>query len=134
MNYGKKGHYARDCKNQSAVLPKNIERFRGIESKEELKGTRGCAVRHFAFCYDDRCQIHEEAKYGASYWPQEPSLEQFKGATEDEDKQDRLIYGKDIYGNNTVEDPRQSLRRERTSSNREITRHRYYAAMARTAV
>ena len=86
MNCGKKGHYARDCKNQSAVLPRNIERFKGTESKEELKGTRGCAVRHFTFYYDDRYQIHEEAKYGASYQLQEPSPEQFKGVTEDEDK------------------------------------------------
>src|SRR5271170_4516345 len=39
-----------------------------------------------------------------------------------------------MYGNNAIEDRRQSLRRERTSSNREITRHRYYAAMARTVV
>src|SRR5271170_1934157 len=134
MNYRKKGYYARDYKNQSAVPLRNIERFKGTESKEELKGTRGCATRHFTFYYNDRYQIHEEAKYGASYWLQEPSLEQFKGVTEDEDEQDRLIYGKDMYGNNAVEDPRQSLWRERTSSDREITRHRHYAAMARTAV
>jgi len=51
---------------------------------EELKGTRGCAVKHFAFCYDNSCQVHEEAKYGASYWPQEPSPDKFRGTEEEE--------------------------------------------------
>ena len=51
---------------------------------KEFKGTRGCAVKHFAFCYNNRCQVYEEAKYGASYWPQEPSPDKFKGTAEKE--------------------------------------------------
>ena len=55
---------------------------------EELKGTRECKIRHFAFCYNDSCLIYEEAKYGISYWLQELSLDQFKGILED---------GEDLY-------------------------------------
>ena len=50
---------------------------------EELKGTRECKIRHFAFCYNNSCLIYKEAKYSASYWPQELSLDQFKGILKD---------------------------------------------------
>ena len=50
---------------------------------EELKGTRECKIRHFAFYYDNSCLIHKEAKYSTSYWPQELSLDQFKGTLKD---------------------------------------------------
>jgi len=70
---------------------------------EEFKGTRGCTVKHFTFCYDNSCQVHEEAKYGTNYWPQELSPDKFKDI-EEEDVQDRRFYGKDIYGNNEPKD------------------------------
>ena len=54
---------------------------------KELKGTRGCIVKHFAFCYNNGCPVHEKAKYGTSYWPQKPS--QFKG-TEEKDINNRF--------------------------------------------
>src|SRR6266700_880702 len=104
MKYKKQGYYARNCRNQSATPPGNIKRFKGASEKEEFKGTQECKLRHFAFCYDDSCPIHKEAKYGASYWLQEPSLEQFKG-TGEEDKQDRLWYGTDMYGNDLIGNP-----------------------------
>ena len=66
---------------------------------EELKGTKGCMLKHFVFCYNNRCPVHKEAKYGANYWPQELSPDQFRG-TEEGDKQDRLYYGKDMHRNN----------------------------------
>ena len=56
-------------------------------------------MKHFAFYYINKCPVHEEAKYGASYWPQKPSFEQFKSAAE-ENKQNRLYYGKDMHRNN----------------------------------
>ena len=55
---------------------------------EELKGTQEYKIKHFAFCYDNSCLIYEEAKYGASYWLQELSLDQFKGISKD---------GEDLY-------------------------------------
>ena len=39
-------------------------------------------LKHFAFCYNNKCPVHEEAKYGVSYWPQELESEQFKGIKE----------------------------------------------------
>jgi len=42
------------------TIPKRIE---------ELKGIKRYTVKHFAFYYDNRCQVHKKAKYGASYWP-----------------------------------------------------------------
>ena len=64
--------------------PKHIKKLKGIESKEEFKGTKECAVKHFTFCYNDAYQIYKEAKYGISYWLKEPKLDTFKG-TEDKD-------------------------------------------------
>jgi len=56
------------------------------QDTEELKGIKGCVLKHFAFCYDNRCPVYEKTKYGASYWPQEPESEQLK----DIKKEDRL--------------------------------------------
>ena len=54
-----------------------------MESKEEFKGTRGCAVKHFAFCYNNVYQIYKEAKYSTSYWLKELKLDTFKGIEEE---------------------------------------------------
>ena len=119
-----------------------------LKRTEEFKGTRGCAVKHFTFCYDNRCQVYKEAKYGASYWPQEPSPDKFKD-TEEEDVQDRHFYGKDIYRNNEPEDPKRTANpylntsynsfynynpEEETFSNTENTQIKYFAEKARRAV
>ena len=62
-----------------------------LKRTKEFKGTRECAVKHFVFCYDNGCQVYKEAKYGASYWPQESSPDKFKGtAEEDQDCLDKL--------------------------------------------
>ena len=63
----------------------NLE-LKNPKQSEELKRTRGCAVKHFAFYYDNKCPVHEEAKYGVNYWPQELNFEQFRGMKEE--KQD----------------------------------------------
>ena len=72
------------------ITPKRIKEF---------KGTKGCVVKHFAFCYNNSCPVHEEVKYGTSYWLQEPSPDKFKGTEEKEDVEDRIWYGKDTHGN-----------------------------------
>jgi len=33
-----------------------------------LRGTKECSIKHFAFYYNNTCQIYEDAKYGVSYW------------------------------------------------------------------
>ena len=66
------------------MSPKYIKKLKGIESKEEFKGTQECIVKYFAFYYNNVCQIYKEAKYSTSHWPKEPKLDIFKG-TEEED-------------------------------------------------
>ena len=39
-----------------------------LYNKEELKGIKECTIKSFAFCYNDYYLIHQEAKYGVSYW------------------------------------------------------------------
>ena len=51
---------------------------------EKFKGTKGCTVKHFIFCYDNSCQVHKETKYNASYWPQKPSPNKFKDTKKEE--------------------------------------------------
>ena len=70
MNYERQSHFTRDCKRKG--LRPVINRLRGTKTPQntkELKRTRGCVVKHFAFYYDNRCPIYKEAKYSASYWP-----------------------------------------------------------------
>ena len=45
---------------------------------KELKGTKECILKHFAFCYNNRCSVYKKAKYGISYWLQEPESKQLK--------------------------------------------------------
>jgi len=60
MNYRKQSHYARDCQqSQSTRAVKDTTTFKRIE---ELKGTKGCIVKHFAFCYNNRCPVYKKAK------------------------------------------------------------------------
>ena len=50
-----------------------------LYSKEKLKGIRECIIKSFIFYYNNYCLIYQEAKYGASYWPQELKLDVLKG-------------------------------------------------------
>ena len=53
-----------------------------LYSKEKLKGIKECIIKSFAFYYNNYCLTHQEAKYSASYWPQEPKLDILKGTKE----------------------------------------------------
>jgi len=118
-----------------------------LKRTKEFKRTRGCTVKHFAFCYDNRCQVHEEAKYGTSYWPQKPNPDEFRD-TQEKDKQNRLYYKKDMYRNNKPKDLKRTANpylsisydsfydynpKEETFSNTEDTWIRYFAKKARRA-
>ena len=74
------------------------------KSTKKLKGTRGCTVKHFAFCYNNKCPVYKKAKYSTSYWPQKLSPKSFKGIKK-ENKLDRLHYGKDMHRNNEPKNP-----------------------------
>ena len=82
-------------------------RLNNPKQSKELKGTKGCIIKHFAFCYNNRCSVYKEAKYGTNYWPQKLSPNQFKGIKE-ENKQNRLYYGKDIHSNNELKNPKRT--------------------------
>ena len=40
-------------------------------------------IKNFAFCYNNYCLVYEEAKYSASYQPQELTENKFQGTRED---------------------------------------------------
>jgi len=72
MNCGKQSHFARDCRqsqNTGAIKETTILRPSNPRQFKELKETKGYTVKHFAFCYNNKCPVHKEAKYGARYWP-----------------------------------------------------------------
>ena len=76
---------------------KHIKKLKGIESKEEFKGTQEYIVKYFTFCYNNICQIYKKAKYSTSYWPKELKPDIFKGIEEKDqlyklDKDLILIY------------------------------------------
>ena len=62
---------------------KHVKEIKGIENKEEFKGTQEYTVKHFTFYYNNIYQIYKKAKYSASYWPKEPKLDIFKGIEEE---------------------------------------------------
>jgi hypothetical protein len=92
INCGKQGHFARDCRggqSNHAVKGTRSSEYDKADTSV-LRETKECPVRHFAFCYDNACRIHEDAKYGASYWPQEPESRGLKGTKESDEESDRL--------------------------------------------
>jgi len=82
MNCGKQGYYARDC--QQSQSTKAVKGTTTSKRAKEFKGTKGYAVKHFIFCYNNGCQVYKEAKYGASYWLQEPESEKLKEIEEED--------------------------------------------------
>ena len=80
MSCGKQSHFAKNCKAKGPSIVTNwLKGTQKPQNTEKLKGTRGYMLKHFTFCYNDKCPVYEEVKYGASYWPQEFKLEQLKG-------------------------------------------------------
>ena len=64
---------------------------------KKLKGIQEYKIKHFAFYCDNDCLVYKKAKYDASYWLQELSLDQFKGISKDsENLYDLGINPKDI--------------------------------------
>ena len=53
-----------------------------LYSKEKLKGIKEYIIKSFAFYYNNYYLIHQEAKYGTSYQPQELKLNILKGTKE----------------------------------------------------
>ena len=53
-----------------------------LYNKEKLKGIREYIIKSFTFCYNYYYSIHQKAKYGVSYQPQELKLNVLKGTKE----------------------------------------------------
>ena len=66
------------------MLLKHNKRYKGIEEKEEFKGTQEYIVKHFTFYYNNAYQIYKEAKYSASYQLKELKPDTFKGIEEED--------------------------------------------------
>ena len=49
--------------------------------------------------------MHEDAKYGAGWWPQELESSHAKATQELDDEQDRIHYGMDMYGSTISPEP-----------------------------
>ena len=61
------------------MLLKYNKRYKGIEEKEEFKGTQEYIVKYFAFYYNNIYQVYKEAKYSINYQPKELKLDIFRG-------------------------------------------------------
>ena len=84
MKCGKKGHFAKDYKGGQqnyAAKGTNI-----AQNNNHIKATREYLIRHFAFYYNSACRVHEDAKYGTRWWPQELELSHAKATQELDDE------------------------------------------------
>ena len=69
------------------------------QNNNHIKVTRKYLIRHFIFCYNSACKVHEDAKYSIGQWPQELKSSYAKATQELDDEQDRIHYRIDIHGN-----------------------------------
>ena len=62
MKYGRKGHFARDCKgSQQNYIVKGTNMLR---DDNRVKVIREYLIKYFAFYYNSACKVHKDAKYG----------------------------------------------------------------------
>jgi hypothetical protein len=67
IKYSKKGHFIRECGTAQGKLLrfKNRAQNKGIsEDNNQIKSIRECSIKHFTFCYNSTCTVHEDTKYG----------------------------------------------------------------------
>ena len=70
-----------------------------LRDNDRVKVIRECLIKHFAFYYNSTCRVHKDAKYGTEWQPQELKPNHTKAIRELDNKQDRIHYKIDIYGN-----------------------------------
>ena len=66
MKCKKQGYFAKDYRQGQRT--DTVKGTSILYNKEKLKGIRECIIKSFAFCYNNYCLTHQEAKYGVSYW------------------------------------------------------------------
>jgi hypothetical protein len=70
IKYSKKGHFVRECGTAQGKLLRfrNRAQNKGIlEDDNRIKGMRECLIKHFAFCYNSTCTVHEDIKYSTGW-------------------------------------------------------------------
>jgi len=71
-----------------------------------LWGIKECLIKSFAFCYNNACRIYKDAKYSASYWPQELVPIGCRGTNElvrrSDIKDNEFDIGKVFYNNKAI--------------------------------
>ena len=69
------------------------------QNNDYIKAIREYLIKYFAFYYNSTYKVYKDAKYGIGQWPQELKLSHAKATQELDNKQNRIYYGMDMYGN-----------------------------------
>ena len=69
------------------------------QGNSQVKVIKECLIKYFVFYYNSVYKVYKDAKYGIGQQPQEPELDHAKAIQELDNKQDRIYYRIDIYGN-----------------------------------
>ena len=69
------------------------------QNNNYIKVIKKYLIRHFAFYYNSVYRVYKNAKYNIGWQPQELELSHAKATQKLDDKQDRIYYRMDIYGN-----------------------------------
>ena len=64
MGYSKKGYFIKDYRSRGTNTAKGTST---LEDNDRVKGIRKYLIKYFAFCYNNACRIHKDAKYGVSF-------------------------------------------------------------------
>ena len=69
MKCSRKGHFTKNYKRGQqnyTVKGTNI-----LRDNDRVKAIKKYLIKHFIFCYNSMCKVHEDAKYGIGWWLQE---------------------------------------------------------------
>ena len=66
MKYGRKSHFAKDCKGgQQNYTVKGINILR---DNNRVKAIKKCLIKYFAFCYNSVYRVYKDTKYSTGWW------------------------------------------------------------------
>ena len=92
------------------------------QNNDYIKIIKEYLIKYFAFYYNSAYRVHKDAKYSIGQQLQELKSSHAKAIQELDDKQDRIYYGINIYGNSISPEPVMHLIKEVNNnvSNEEI--------------
>ena len=63
IKYGRKGHFIKDYKGgQQNYIVKGTNI---LKDDDQVKATKECSIKYFAFCYNSKYKVYKNTKYGA---------------------------------------------------------------------